>query len=479
MAAAAAVGAAAQGGLTDLGALLQTAVAAHKDGRLDEAITAYRRVLDLAPDHARAHSNLGAAYLAKEMQSRALAHLRHAVRLTPQDKVVQLNLGVGLNALNRHSEAEARFRRLLAQPRAAGDSDDVYGQACIGLGLALRGQGRFADSLAIWRRAVQLMPKDALAHVNLAMALLTEGDFAQGWAEFRWRMRLTDEMHRIGPRQMNRPRWDGAPFPGKTLLVHGEQGYGDNIQFVRLCAQAKARGGSVVFACRRELERLLASCAGIDRVLVPQADDPDQKLDLSDLAHDLQLPLMDLPHALGLTLDALPGPLPYLAPDTAAQARWAAYPWATGFKVGLVWAGSSTHANDHNRSIGFDRFARLLGVPGVTYYSLQKERREAAAGSDLIDLGPQLEDFADTAAALEHLDLLIAVDTSIVHLAGALARPVWTLLPAVCDWRWLRATERSPWYPSLRLYRQPQPGAWDQVIDRVAVDLHARAADLR
>jgi tetratricopeptide (TPR) repeat protein len=405
----------------DAAALLQAAVTAHKAGQLDEAIALYRQTLDRAPAMARAHSNLGAALLAKELEGRALAHLKHAVRIAPADPVAQLNLGVGLNALNRHAEAEHVFRSLLAQPRSEGDSD-LIGQTCIGLGLALRGQGRFDDSLAIWRRAVALMPKDALAHVNLSMALLTEGRFADGWAEFRWRMRLTDEMHRIGPRQMNRPRWDGRPFAGKTLLVHGEQGYGDNIQFVRLCARAKALGGTVLFACRRELDRLLASCAGIDRVLVPPADDPDQKLDLTDLPHDLQLPLMDLPHALGLRLDDLPGTLPYLAPDAAARARWAARDWPAGLKVGLVWAGSATHANDHNRSIDFALFSRILKAPGATYYSLQKERGEAAAGSGIVDLGPQLEDFTDTAAALEYLDLLIAVDTSVVHLAGAMNR---------------------------------------------------------
>lgn len=455
----------------DAAALLQAAVTAHKAGKLDEAIALYRQTLDRAPAMARAHSNLGAALLAKELEGRALAHLKHAVRIAPADPVAQLNLGVGLNALNRHAEAEHVFRSLLAQPRSEGDSD-LIGQTCIGLGLALRGQGRFDDSLAIWRRAVALMPKDALAHVNLSMALLTEGRFADGWAEFRWRMRLTDEMHRIGPRQMNRPRWDGRPFAGKTLLVHGEQGYGDNIQFVRLCARAKALGGTVLFACRRELDRLLASCAGIDRVLVPPADDPDQKLDLTDLPHDLQLPLMDLPHALGLRLDDLPG-TPALSGAGCGGACALGGARLAGGAEGRAGLGRQRHPCQRPQPL--DRLCVVLAHPQSTRRDVLQPAKGARRG------GRRQRHCRPRAAARRlHRHRRGTGVPRPADRCGHLGRPsgrgdepVWTLVPAVADWRWMRNTDRSPWYPSMRLYRQPHPGAWAEVVDRVAADLRA------
>jgi hypothetical protein len=264
------------------------------------------------------------------------------------------------------------------------------------------------------------------------------------------------------------PEWQGESFAGRRLLLFSEQGIGDALQFIRYLPRVAARGGEIVLQVQPSLVSLLKSLQG---VTVIARGEPLPPL-------DLQLPLMDLPHVFGTTLDSIPADVPYLHAETTRIETWRRdFRDVAALKVGVVWAGSATHKGDRYRSLAAEAVLPRLVMPGVQLYSLQKEPRPSDApvlaglGSDVIDLAPRLGDFADTAAAMAVLDLVISVDTSVVHLAGAMGRPCWVLLPYAQDWRWLRDREDSPWYPSLRLFRQQKPQAWDRVLTRVAAAL--------
>jgi hypothetical protein len=296
------------------------------------------------------------------------------------------------------------------------------------------------------------------------MAWLLLGDYERGWAEYEWRWR-TGEMHLPSFAQ---PRWDGAPLGGRTVLLYAEQGLGDALQFVRYAPLVRQRGGRVIVACRAPLLRLLAGCAGIDRLA-------DQAGDLP--AFDVYAPLLSLPHLLGTTLATVPAAVPYLHADPALVERWrgelAAGP---AFRVGIGWQGSPLHPADRRRSVPVSFFRPLAAVPGVRLYSLQKGTGAEQLGGPhgrfpAEDLSPRLADFADTAAVMKNLDLVITVDTALAHLAGALGLPVWVALPFAPDWRWLTGRDDSPWYPTARLFRQPRAGAWAEVFGALAAEL--------
>jgi hypothetical protein len=320
--------------------------------------------------------------------------------------------------------------------------------------------GRPEAALQALERAIALAPDYADAHWNRALTLLLAGDFAQGWPAYEWRWRAT------GMREpdLAAPRWDGGPLDGQTILLHAEQGLGDSIHFVRYAPLVAARGGRVIVQCPAPLARLLATCAGVARV-IPRGEPLPP--------FELQAPLMSLPGLLNTRLDNIPAEVPYLAPPAgagaAAQAALAALA-ALGARrtVGVVWAGNPAHENDRNRSCPARCFA-ALGAPERALVSLQKGAGadDIAAIPGALDLGPRLEDFAATAAAIARLDLVIAVDTATAHLAGALGRPVWLLLPHAPEWRWQLRRDDSPWYPTMRLFRQERPGDWPGVFERV------------
>ncbi|MGU3494198.1 hypothetical protein ACLBXM_09165 [Xanthobacteraceae bacterium A53D] len=353
------------------------------------------------------------------------------------------------------AEAEAWMRGLLAS-----------GQATFGLYQALartvRAQGRIAEARDIQLQLVEAMPGDFTLRFDLAESLLLLGDFPRGWREYQWRYKMP---HTVGiERRVQRPRWDGTPMPGQTLLIHDEQGFGDTLQFLRMVPAAKARSGArVVFEVVPELLPLAQRMVGIDAVTQRGTLPP---------AFDRHCELMSLPHVTGLTFDDLPGPVPYLSPDPKRVEIWrkrlAKLPRPL---VALVWAGRPTHANDANRSMRLADFAPLAGL-GLTFLAVQKGPRAAdavipPAGLNIVSLDRQIQSFEDTAAILAIADVLVSVDSAPVHLAGALGRPAWVMLPFVPDWRWLLQRSDTPWYPSLRLFRQPALGDWGSVIREV------------
>ncbi|NJL22841.1 MAG: hypothetical protein HC895_21695 [Leptolyngbyaceae cyanobacterium SM1_3_5] len=299
------------------------------------------------------------------------------------------------------------------------------------------------------RRAIALAPNDAEAHFGYAFTLLISGDLQAGFAEYEWRWRLAYNP----PRKLAQPRWDGAPLNGKTLLLWAEQGFGDTIQFVRYVSLL-AKQGRVIVECQPSLRSLLTSVPGIAQV-IPQGEPlPD---------FDLQAPLLSVPHLLKTAIDTIPAPVPYLQPTRSIELPGK-------FKIGIAWAGDPKNPINQRRSCPVDQFLKLRSIPDVTLYSLQKDRT-VELPEDVIDLSDRLQDFADTAAIVAQLDLVISIDTALAHLAGAMGKPIWVVLPFSPDWRWLLHRSNCPWYPTMRLFRQPQASDWDSVFTSIAAEL--------
>lgn len=364
-----------------------------------------------------------------------------------------------LLASGRYEEAEAIVRPYLA----SGRGPLVLWKL---LAAALRPQGRIAETRAIQEMLVEHAPGDFPTRFDLSETLLLSGEFERGWREYRYRYSLAHTV-RI-ERKVQRPRWDGRAMSGKTLLIHDEQGYGDTFQFVRLVPRAKEKSGArVVLEINGESLSIIRRSAGFDEIVERGSLPP---------AFDMHCEMMSLPMALGLRLDDLPGPMPYLSPDPRRVERWrqrlAALPRPL---IALVWAGRPTHPNDANRSLALAQLAPLAQAD-ASFVSIQKGPAAAQAdtppnGMKLLSLSAQIGDFEDTAAILCLADLLISVDSSPVHLAGALGRPVWVMLPKVPDWRWLLERRDTPWYPHMRLFRQDVRTDWSGVISRIAGEL--------
>ncbi|MDH5747856.1 MAG: tetratricopeptide repeat protein [Rhodospirillales bacterium] len=439
-------------------------LALREQGRASESVTALRRALEIDPGYVEALNNLGLSLRAAKETEEAEASFRRVLELRPDYADAISNLGVLLHWKGELTEAETLLRRAIKlRPGAAGPLAN--------LGATLQKQGRYEDAEAAFREAIRHNPDHAESHFNLGIILLLTGRFAEGWKENQWRWRAKDFPSER--RTFDQPLWDGSALAGRRLLIYAEQGLGDAIQLVRLAAGVK--GGEVYFECPEPLARLFKTANGIDRVIVHGEALP---------GFDVQVPAFELPGALNVTLQTIPDACPYLHADGTDVARWRERIGGTGgFKVGLVWAGKPNHANDRERSMGLEAMQPLLEVPNVEFYSLQmgEKRLELEAVPDLArricDLAPQIEDFADTAAALDCLDLLITVDTSVAHLAGALGRPAWVMIPFAPDWRWMREGGTSPWYPSLRLFRQQAPDEgpaaekWAPVVARMVDEL--------
>jgi len=456
-----------QEGLENAGenpSLYNNAGIAHRGlGDLDAAVAAYRKAIAFAPNMARAHSNLGVALKeAGEIEAAVVAHHR-AVELDPKDSGSLSNLGNSLQALGRIDEAIAAFDRSL---ELAPNHPATY----VNLGTAEMERNRTMAAIAAFERAIAIPdiaadhPDRALAHKNLGLTLMLDGAFEAGSRHYAWRWRTRE----FTEHQFNVPEWKGYPFKGQTLFVHTEQGYGDAIQFLRFAAGAKRLGGQVILEAPVPLVPLFESNPAIDLV-VPEGTHPP--------AFDLRIAMFDLMRALRISSETIPREAPYVAVDPARRERWSDRILDTGRpRIGLVWAGRPSHRNDLNRSIDFAMLRPVIGAADVDFYALQvgdRNRDIEASGlaADLIDLSRHLTNFAETAAALEHLDLLISVDTAVVHLAGALGKPAWVLLPFTPDWRWQLDRTDSPWYPSLRLFRQKARHDWTPVIETVAREL--------
>jgi tetratricopeptide (TPR) repeat protein len=432
--------------------------------RLDDAIACCREALRLRPDFAEAYNNLGTALLRQDNWEEAADCFRSALRLRPDLVMARVNLATYFWRQDRLEEGIAHCTEALRQKPDLAAARNI-------IGAILLKQGEFAEARTHFDEAIRLDPEFAEAHSNLAMVLLPLGEFERGWRAYEWRWKRTDFVTR--PFEM--PIWDGSPVAGKTVLLHAEQGLGDTLQFIRYVPVVKKLGATVVCACPKPLLPLLSRCAGIDKLM--SQEEPAPKF-------DVHAPLLSLPGILGTTLSTIPADVPYLFADEKLVEKWrrelAVFP---GFKVGIAWKGNSKHAMDRHRSMPLMQFAPLA-LDGVHLLSMQKgEGTEQLAGTAgrfaVTDLSPRLDvntgAFMDTAAVMKNLDLVITTDTAIAHLAGGLGVPVWVALPFVPDWRWLLDREDSPWYPTMRLFRQTVAGNWEDVFARMSAELEKLA----
>ena len=430
-------------------------VALRDQGLLEEARASSAQAIALKPDYWEAHSNLGNVLQDQGRLDAAVASYGKALRLAPDAADLHNNMGGALTALGRPEEAAVSYRRALALRPG-------FPEAHNSLGTALRDAGCLEEALACFRRAVALRPDYPMAHANLAMALLARGDFAAGWPEYEWRWHLHAAAR---PRSFAAPQWRGEPAEGRRLLLHSEQGLGDTLQFCRYAPLAAALGFRVSLHVQHSLARLLRSLPGVEQVAGTNDPVPE---------HDLHCPLLSLPLAFGTAPDTIPASPAYLRADPAQQAAWQArLAGVDGLRVGVAWAGNPRLTADRRRSIPPEQLAPLAGLRGLRLFSLQKGGPAPPASLKLVDVMAEMADFADTAALVANLDLVLSADTAVAHLAAALGRPVWLLDRFDSCWRWPAGQQGSAWYPTLKVHRQPRLGDWGAVVARVAQDLRA------
>ncbi len=436
-------------------------LALQESKQLAEAGACYEQVVRLQPDHASAWNNLGVARRQLGQLSKAVEAHRRAVLLSPGNVDFLNSLANALRAVEQVGEAI----QILEQTLQINSNCAVLWHT---LGNARREAGELCESQAAFRRALQIEPQLVESHWDLAFTLLLQGDFLRGWEEYEWRWQRQDHP----ARSFAAPTWQGEELRGRRLLVYAEQGAGDTIQFVRYLPLLAQRGARVVLECPQPLVSLLQTLPGLETVIARGDALPPV---------DLQCALLSLPHRFQTTLDSIPASVPYLQ-SRGDSPRLPPVRTIAGrqLRVGLVRAGNPAHQNDARRSISLEVLQPLLSHTEITFYSLQPPTNVVGHHPKTdhwpVDLSALINDYADTAALIRQLDLVISVDTSVAHLAGALGHPVWLLLPFAPDWRWLMQRDDSPWYPGMRLFRQPTAGDWSFVIKEVSESLKVFAA---
>jgi Flp pilus assembly protein TadD len=431
-------------------------IALRDTGQIDQAISAHRQAVKLKGSLAGAWHNLGIALIQKGQFDEAIDACARAVAIDPNMIDAHVNLGAALVKQKRFDEAIPVLHRTIA---LSGNLVMPHNN----LGKALLEQKKLDEAVAAYRRALEVQADFVDAHWGLALSLLTKGDFANGLPEHEWRFRLPSTPRL---RDFEQPMWTGSDLRGKTILIHAEQGYGDNLQFVRYLPLCVERGARVILECLKPLRRLFDQFEGTAHVVTKR-----QPL----LPFDVHSPVMSLPLAFGTTLDSIPADVPYLHADAAMKELWRERLGDHGhLRVGLVWGGRIRP--DPGRSIPLQRLAPLADFEGVKFVSLQMgppcdQLRQPPPGLTLLDMMDDVQDFADTAALIANLDLVISIDSAVAHLAGAMGKPTWLLLPYLPHWRWLLDRDDSPWYPSMRLFRQTSPGDWPGVAAKVAREL--------
>jgi hypothetical protein len=382
------------------------------------------------------------------------------IELNPSHAEAYCNIGIIFQNRGHLDQATNFYQKAI-------ESNPHMATAFNNMGTAFQDKGQLDEAMTFYQRALQIDSNDAVAHFHVALLLLLTGDFKKGWQEYEWRWRTKD----FGARNFEQPLWDGSDITGRTILLYSEQGIGDTIQFIRYAPLVVQRGARVIVECRKELKSLLQNVEGVNTIAAYGEQLPE---------FDLQCPLLSLPMVFDTTLETIPTEIPYIKVNASSIQKWKenVYNDRSKLKVGLVWAGAAGYKKDSKRSFSLEIFSPLAHFTDITFYSLQKGQSEEQAknppdGMRLIDYMDEINDFSDTAALIKNLDLVISVDTAVAHLAGAVGKPVWTLLPFVPDWRWMLHREDSPWYPTMKLFRQPSLGDWGSVIERVKEELIA------
>ena len=474
---------------TNLGIVLRV------QGKPNEAVTCFETALQIDPNASTVHNSLGIALRAMGRLSEAVTRFENALQIDPGYAEPYNNLGNALKELGRNDEAAANYEKALQlQPdladahsnlggvfRDQGKLDEAvvscqraiqlkpnFSEAHHNLGTSLKDLGRFKESDSCYERALQIDPEYVDAHHSRSMLRLLLGDFVNGWAEYEWRGKTS----KGGWANHTGPRWGGSPQPDKTLLIHCEQGLGDTLQFIRYAALVKDRVGRVVVLCQKPLQPLLSQVGGIDLLVTETADVPQV---------DIQIPLLSLPGVLGTRAESIPAEVPYIFANSDLVRRWKdELDKIAGFKIGVSWQGNPGYGQDRVRSIPLVHFGQLAELPNVRLISLQKGygveqldcvRQRFNVAELSADFDESAGPFMDSAAVIRNLDLFVTSDTALAHLAGALGVRVWLALPVVPDWRWLLDRDDSPWYPTMRLFRQRRLGDWPDVFHRMRAEL--------
>jgi len=436
---------------------IQQGLTLHRAGKLNEAEQIYRAILQQAR-HPGAMHLLGVILHQRGQNAPAQDLIRQAIQIEPNDFAAHNNLGEVL-------KTNGDFEGALACARRALELNGHFGPAHTSIAENLMNLGRIGEAADHASKAISLGLDDPSAHVVRARYLLLTGQLTRGWPEYEWRLRKYPQLRR----QLPMPRWTGGKVPGQSILLTAEQGYGDVIQFVRYADVLAARDLEVYVECHPELKRVMQRAAG-----VVQAFAAGEALPRCD-AH---IPLPSLPLAFNTSIKTIPVQIPYITPHPKLAEAWAdlAKTDKAGFKVGIAWAGRNTQVEDQLRSCPLDILSSIAEIEGVTLYSLQKGADPAAMEAlQIIDRTSRMSDFADTAGLIANLDLVITVDTAVAHLAGAMGKPVWIMLPYAPEWRWMMDRDDSPWYPTAKLFRQRSAGDWTETVKRVSDYLRAYA----
>lgn len=429
-------------------------------GNTNKAITCFNQAIKLKPDNADAYYNLGITFYTEGRYEEAAGSYNRAIEIDPDNAGVHNNLGVVLKSIGKTDEAIASFSKAI---KLCADHVDAY----YNLGNTLWDIKRHKDAIENYKTALKYDPAHTEARWNLAIALLLTGNYEQGWSEFEIRFQRKTP----APRLFKQPKWDGSFLGDKTILVYAEQGFGDTFQFARFLPMVKAKGGRVIFECQKNLSPLLKSCIGIDEIIEHTGSDELQ------IHFDTHIPLLSLPGLFHVNLNTLPSKVPYIFADPALTDAWRKrLNGDDTFKIGIVWAGNPRNVLYHSRTCPLTEFGVLNQIKDVTFFNLQKGHE----ASEIVDLPNNmkvvnhesaLKSFSDTAALIANLDMVISTDNGVAHLVGALGKPMWVLTAYSPDWRWMMDREDSPWYPTARLFRQPEEGDWKTVMQRVANEL--------
>ncbi len=420
-----------------------------------EAKRLCEQALKLEPNRVETHCTLAGVFTEMKDLAGAVNSLRRAATLSPDSPLVALALGRYFIKCGDLTAAEASYRRAV-------QLDPNASLTHFRLGATLSQLGERQGAWESYERALAVNPQSHEIISHIALMHLAEGNFALGWSEYEQR-----DSARRARRNFSQPQWKGEPLNGKRIFLHAEQGIGDALQSIRYIPMVAARGGKIILGIQTKLRRLLAVTEGVWKFVYEGETPPE---------FDCHCPLLSLPCAFGTDLNSIPGKIPYIYPSPGLVEAWRNKLQWNSLRVGLVWGGNPKHPYELWRSIKLEQFASLTNLPGAVYYSLQmgppaRELKQVGSGIKIIDLQSEQKDFADTAAIVANLDLVISIDTSVAHLAGAMGKPVWILLHKSPDWRWLLAREDSPWYPTAHLFRQSTLGNWKDVLTRVELEL--------
>ena len=432
--------------------------------RLQLAVKLLEMAIELQPKRPFFHFHLGEIYGRQNRADMAEEQYRQAIHLKPDFVVAYINLG---SLLLGRGDQKAAMEAYLTAVNLDPSADTAF----YNLGIIAQKHGSHTEALQFFDQALQAKPQTALTHTARAFSLLMMGRFQEGWPAYEWRWHLPNN----APRICAQPRWDGSNPKGKRLYLYTEQGFGDALMFVRYVKPVRQQGAIVILECKPEMFRLFQGANLADELVARAHEDETPPT----FAFDQHLPLLNVPVFFTTSLQTIPSEVPYLYPDPDLKAQWRErLKSLKGLRVALSWSGNPEISVNHDRACTFQAFQPLLQVPGISFVSVQKgapaqQWRESQAVVEMLDLDPQLTDFAETAAVLANVDLLISTDTAVVHLAGALGIPVWTVLHTASEWRWMQHRLDSPWYPSMRLFRQTTPGDWREVIGRIEETLRA------